>query len=93
MKAGSLSFDILVIDEASQMRPKTRSRDAAIQTDVVVGDQKQLPPTDFFARSETRVGRRRRFRGPGRRIHSSKVVRDFVNADRFDGTTEAGARA
>lgn len=52
MKPQSLQFDILVIDEASQMRPEDalgamlRSRQI-----VVVGDQKQLPPTDFFARS------------------------------------------
>lgn len=52
LKAGSLAFDILVIDEASQMRPEDalgamlRSRQI-----VVVGDPKQLPPTDFFARS------------------------------------------
>jgi very-short-patch-repair endonuclease len=51
--AGLLEFDLLVIDEASQMRPEDalgsllRSKQI-----VVVGDQKQLPPTDFF----TRVG-------------------------------------
>ena len=52
MKAGSLSFDILVIDEASQMRPQD-ALGAMLRSKqiVVVGDQKQLPPTDFFARS------------------------------------------
>ena len=52
MKAGSLSFDILVIDEASQMRPED-ALGAMLRSKqiVVVGDQKQLPPTDFFARS------------------------------------------
>ena len=50
--AGSLQFDLLVIDEASQMRPEDalggllRARQV-----VVVGDPKQLPPTDFFLRS------------------------------------------
>jgi very-short-patch-repair endonuclease len=49
---GSIEFDVLVIDEASQMRPEDalggllRARQV-----VVVGDQKQLPPTDFFTRS------------------------------------------
>src|SRR5690606_14428748 len=49
---GSIEFDVLVIDEASQMRPEDalggllRAKQV-----VVVGDQKQLPPTDFFARS------------------------------------------
>ncbi|MHC2462436.1 DUF4011 domain-containing protein [Bradyrhizobium embrapense] len=52
MKAGSLSFDLLVIDEASQMRPED-ALGAMLRSKqiVVVGDQKQLPPTDFFARS------------------------------------------
>jgi very-short-patch-repair endonuclease len=50
--AGELTFDLLVIDEASQMRPEDalggllRARQV-----VVVGDPKQLPPTDFFQRS------------------------------------------
>src|SRR5262245_23985445 len=49
---GSIEFDLLVIDEASQMRPEDalggmlRAKQV-----VVVGDQKQLPPTDFFNRS------------------------------------------
>lgn len=49
---GSFSFDVLVIDEASQMRPEDalgamlRARQI-----VVVGDPKQLPPTSFFERS------------------------------------------
>ncbi len=52
MKAGKLEFDILVIDEASQMRPED-ALGALLRSKqiVVVGDQKQLPPTDFFSRS------------------------------------------
>jgi very-short-patch-repair endonuclease len=52
LPAGSFQFDLVVIDEASQMRPEDalggllRAKQL-----VVVGDQKQLPPTDFFARS------------------------------------------
>jgi superfamily I DNA and/or RNA helicase len=48
---GSVDFDLLVIDEASQIRPEDalgvviRARQI-----VVVGDQKQLPPTSFFDR-------------------------------------------
>lgn len=48
---GGVTFDLLVIDEASQIRPEdalgviARSRQI-----VVVGDQKQLPPTSFFDR-------------------------------------------
>jgi hypothetical protein len=46
-------FDLVVIDEASQMRPEDalgcllRARHA-----VVVGDPRQLPPTSFFQRGE-----------------------------------------
>ena len=48
---GSVQFDLLVIDEASQVKPEDaigvigRARQI-----VVVGDQKQLPPTSFFDR-------------------------------------------
>ena len=48
---GRLTFDLLLIDEASQVRPADamgavmRSRQI-----VVVGDQKQMPPTSFFDR-------------------------------------------
>lgn len=48
---GRLKFDLLLIDEASQVRPEdalgTIARSKQI---VVVGDQKQLPPTSFFDR-------------------------------------------
>ncbi|HEX7637164.1 MAG TPA: DUF3320 domain-containing protein [Burkholderiaceae bacterium] len=48
---GALSFDLLVIDEASQVRPEDAlgaiARAAQI---VVVGDKKQLPPSSFFDR-------------------------------------------
>jgi very-short-patch-repair endonuclease len=49
---GALRFDVLVIDEASQMRPEDALGGLlrAHQV-VVVGDQKQLPPTDFFSRA------------------------------------------
>ncbi len=51
LRPGGLTFDILLIDEASQVRPADamgaimRARQI-----VVVGDQKQLPPTSFFDR-------------------------------------------
>lgn len=54
VQPGTLSFDLLVIDEASQMRPEDALggmlRAGQI---VVVGDAKQLPPTDFFSRGST----------------------------------------
>lgn len=46
-----LQFDLLVIDEASQLRPEDalgallRAKQA-----VIVGDEQQLPPTEFFRR-------------------------------------------
>jgi very-short-patch-repair endonuclease len=49
---GGIQFDLLVIDEASQMKPEDalggllRAKQL-----IVVGDPKQLPPTDFFSRS------------------------------------------
>jgi very-short-patch-repair endonuclease len=49
---GGIEFDLLVIDEASQMKPEDalggllRAKQL-----VVVGDPKQLPPTDFFSRT------------------------------------------
>ena len=48
---GMAAFDLLIIDEASQVRPEEAlgaiGRASQI---VVVGDQKQLPPTSFFTR-------------------------------------------
>ena len=51
LRPGGLTFDLALIDEASQVRPAdglgavVRARQV-----VVVGDQKQLPPTSFFDR-------------------------------------------
>ncbi len=48
---GILEFDLLVIDEASQVRPEEAlGAIARAGQIVVVGDQKQLPPTSFFDR-------------------------------------------
>src|SRR5688500_15270726 len=47
-----IQFDLLVIDEASQLRPEDalgallRSKQV-----VIVGDEQQLPPTEFFRRA------------------------------------------
>lgn len=47
----TLNFDLLVIDEASQVRPEDALGSIARANQiVVVGDQKQLPPTSFFNR-------------------------------------------
>jgi hypothetical protein len=51
LPSGSVTFDILVIDEASQIRPEDAlGVIARARQIVVVGDQKQLPPTSFFDR-------------------------------------------
>ncbi|KQM62802.1 DNA helicase [Sphingomonas sp. Leaf17] len=48
---GALDFDLLVIDEASQVRPEDALGAVARANQiVVVGDQKQLPPSSFFDR-------------------------------------------
>ena len=48
---GCVTFDLLVIDEASQIRPEDALGVVArARQIVVVGDQKQLPPTSFFDR-------------------------------------------
>jgi Protein of unknown function (DUF4011)/REase_MTES_1575/Protein of unknown function (DUF3320)/AAA domain len=47
----SIGFDLLLIDEASQVRPEDAlGAIARAQQIVVVGDQKQLPPSSFFDR-------------------------------------------
>ena len=48
---GKIEFDLLVMDEASQVRPEDAFGSIArARQIVVVGDQKQLPPTAFFDR-------------------------------------------
>jgi len=47
----AMNFDLLVIDEASQMKPED-ALGALLRAKqvIVVGDRNQLPPTDFFTR-------------------------------------------
>lgn len=48
---GNMHFDLLIIDEASQISPiDALGAFARTNQHVVVGDQKQLPPTRFFER-------------------------------------------
>lgn len=48
---GTTTFDLLIFDEASQVRPEDAlGAIARARQVVVVGDQKQLPPTSFFDR-------------------------------------------
>jgi very-short-patch-repair endonuclease len=48
---GRVKFDLLLIDEASQVRPADAlAAVARAEQVVVVGDAKQLPPTNFFNR-------------------------------------------
>jgi len=50
LPAGLIEFDIVIMDEASQIKPEdvlgTIARGKQI---VIIGDSKQLPPTNFFA--------------------------------------------
>jgi AAA domain len=53
LEPGRHQFDLLVIDEASQMRPED-ALGAMLRCNqaVIVGDPEQLPPTDFFTASD-----------------------------------------
>jgi len=49
LKPGGLTFDILVMDEASQIEPvDALGAIARVNQLVIVGDERQLPPTAFF---------------------------------------------
>ena len=52
LEPGILRFDLVIMDEASQLKPEDAlgaiARGAQL---VVVGDPKQLPPTSFFERT------------------------------------------
>lgn len=51
LEPGAVEFDLLVIDEASQIQPvDALGAIARCKQLVVVGDQRQLPPTTFFGR-------------------------------------------
>ena len=51
IEPGTVKFDIVVMDEASQLRPEVAIGAIARGTQlIVVGDPKQLPPTSFFDR-------------------------------------------
>jgi very-short-patch-repair endonuclease len=53
IEPGSMEFDVVVIDEASQMRPEEAiGATARGRQVVVVGDPLQLPPTSFFDRMD-----------------------------------------
>lgn len=54
IRPGNLAFDLLVIDEASQMRPEF-AISALLRAGqaVVVGDANQLPPSDHFQAAST----------------------------------------
>ncbi len=48
---GTISFDLLIVDEASQVKPEDLiGAMLRVKQVVVVGDSQQLPPTDFFNR-------------------------------------------
>ena len=50
LEAGKHSFDLVIMDEASQLRPEDAIGAVARGSQlVVVGDSKQLPPTNFFS--------------------------------------------
>ena len=51
LEPGGITFDLLLIDEASQVEPvDALGAIARVKQMVVVGDSRQLPPTRFFSR-------------------------------------------
>ena len=51
LEPGAMEFDMLLIDEASQVRPvEALGAAARCRQMVVVGDDKQMPPTQFFGK-------------------------------------------
>ena len=51
LEPGKINFDVLIIDEASQVLPvDALGAIARVEQIVVVGDEKQMPPTRFFSR-------------------------------------------
>jgi len=54
---GDIEFDLVIMDEASQIRPEDAlSSIARANACVIVGDPKQLPPTNFFESTTTDDG-------------------------------------
>lgn len=54
LEPGKISFDLVVMDEASQLKPEDAlGALARAHQLIVVGDPNQLPPTSFFDRSDT----------------------------------------
>jgi superfamily I DNA and/or RNA helicase len=50
LEPGMLEFDVLLIDEASQVKPvDALGAMARSKQVIVVGDERQLPPTNFFS--------------------------------------------
>ena len=50
LPAGRIEFDVLVVDEASQVRPEDSLGSLArAKQIVIVGDSKQMPPSDVFS--------------------------------------------
>jgi len=53
---GAIAFDLVIMDEASQLKPEEAIGAVARGSQlVVVGDSKQLPPTSFFSRMNPTV--------------------------------------
>ncbi|MBV1901539.1 MAG: DUF4011 domain-containing protein [Kordiimonadaceae bacterium] len=52
LAAGEIEFDLVIMDEASQMRPEDSiGCIARAKQVIIVGDPKQLPPTSFFSKN------------------------------------------
>ena len=82
LPAGRIEFDVLVIDEASQVRPEDALGSLArAKQIVIVGDSKQMPPTDVFSVHAEHDEDDEDEAGPAEELNSVlDVFKDFLSA-------------
>lgn len=83
LEPGAVEFDLLVIDEASQIQPvDALGAIARCRQVVVVGDSRQLPPTRFFSTltSEEDASASRGMQGTGAEIRDMESILGLCKA-------------
>ena len=85
-------FDVVIMDEASQMRPEDAlgaiARGAQL---IVVGDHMQLPPTTFFERLEADEDTGNDDEQTDDKLDAESIL-DLARAGRAGGRSRSGAR-
>lgn len=97
LDADAIGFDMMVMDEASQIEPvDALGAMARAQQIVIVGDDRQMPPTAFFKAmtARTTAARRPTWHGPRTwRASSLCATPAACRARCCAGTTAAATRA